>query len=160
MGNRQTIKRQELAQGDWRKNCQRCHHDRLLQVAEKHTFGLKLPWPRKLVFPFMSAVGSDLVGIYVGEGARKMKDIFKEARELAKAEGGCIIFFDEVDSFATPRSSNHNYGGGTISHNATINQFLTELDGLRQQENNIVCPGSHQCQGRSIGPRYFARRTH
>ena len=89
-------------------------------------------------FPFMSAVGSDLVGIYVGEGARKMKDIFKEARELAKAEGGCIIFFDEIDSFATPRSSDNRFGGGTISHNATINQFLTELDGLRQQENNIV----------------------
>ncbi|MBF0505154.1 MAG: AAA family ATPase [Candidatus Omnitrophica bacterium] len=87
-------------------------------------------------FPFMSAVGSDLVGVYVGEGARKMKDIFKEARELAQAEGGCIIFFDEVDSFATPRGSGQ--WGGTISHNATINQFLTELDGLRQQENNIV----------------------
>jgi cell division protease FtsH len=88
-------------------------------------------------FPFMSAVGSDLVGIYVGEGARKMKDIFKEARELAKAEGGCIIFFDEVDSFATPRGVDRGFGG-VISHNATINQFLTELDGLRQQENNIV----------------------
>jgi cell division protease FtsH len=88
-------------------------------------------------FPFMSAMGSDLVGIYVGEGARKMKEIFKEARDLAKAEGGCIIFFDEVDSFATPRASDHRFGG-TISHNATINQFLTELDGLRQQENNIV----------------------
>jgi len=88
-------------------------------------------------FPFMSAVGSDLVGIYVGEGARKMKDIFKEARDMAKAEGGCIIFFDEVDSFATPRAVDRGFGG-TISHNATVNQFLTELDGLRQQENNIV----------------------
>ena len=88
-------------------------------------------------FPFMSAVGSDLVGIYVGEGARKMKDIFKEARELAKAEGGCIIFFDEVDSFAMPRGTDSG-GGGMTSHNATINQFLTELDGLRQQENNII----------------------
>ena len=88
-------------------------------------------------FPFMSAVGSDLVGIYIGEGAKKMKDIFKEARELAKAEGGCIIFFDEIDSFATPRGVDRG-GGGMTSHNATINQFLTELDGLRQQENNVV----------------------
>ena len=88
-------------------------------------------------FPFMSAVGSDLVGVFVGEGARKMKEIFKEARELAKAEGGCIIFFDEVDSFATPRGRDFG-GGGMTSHNATVNQFLTELDGLRQQENNIV----------------------
>jgi cell division protease FtsH len=88
-------------------------------------------------FPFISAMGSDLVGIYVGEGARKMKSIFKEARQLAKAEGGCIVFFDEIDTFATHRVEERGYGGG-ISHNATINQFLTEIDGLRQQENNIV----------------------
>ena len=87
-------------------------------------------------FPFMSAVGSDLVGIFVGEGAKKMKDIFKEARAMARAEGGCIIFFDEIDSFATPRQQDLGYGG-IHSHNATVNQFLTELDGLRQQENNI-----------------------
>ncbi len=88
-------------------------------------------------FPFISAMGSDLVGIYVGEGAKKMKNIFKEARQLARAEGGCIVFFDEIDSFATHRVEERGFGGG-ISHNATINQFLTELDGLRQQENNIV----------------------
>jgi cell division protease FtsH len=88
-------------------------------------------------FPFISAMGSDLVGIYVGEGAKKMKNIFKEARDLAKAEGGCIVFFDEIDTFATHRVEERGYGGG-ISHNATINQFLTEIDGLRQQENNIV----------------------
>ncbi len=88
-------------------------------------------------FPFISAMGSDLVGIYVGEGAKKMKNIFKEARQLAKAEGGCIVFFDEIDTFATHRVEERGYGGG-ISHNATINQFLMEIDGLRQQENNIV----------------------
>jgi cell division protease FtsH len=88
-------------------------------------------------FPFISAMGSDLVGIFVGEGAKKMKSIFKEARQLAKAEGGCIVFFDEIDTFATHRVEERGYGGG-ISHNATINQFLMEIDGLRQQENNIV----------------------
>lgn len=88
-------------------------------------------------FPFVSAMGSDLVGIFVGEGAKKMKSIFKEARELAKAEGGCIVFFDEIDTFATHRVEERGFGGG-ISHNATINQFLMEIDGLRQQENNIV----------------------
>lgn len=88
-------------------------------------------------FPFISAMGSDLVGIYVGEGARKMKDIFKEARSIANAEGGCIIFFDEIDSFARHRVAERGFGGAT-SHNATINQFLTELDGLRQVENNIM----------------------
>ncbi len=88
-------------------------------------------------FPFISVMGSDLVGIYVGEGARKMRDVFKEARQLAKAEGGCIIFFDEIDTFGTARVEERGFGGG-ISHNATINQFLTDLDGLRQQENNII----------------------
>ncbi len=102
-------------------------------------------------FPFMSAVGSDLVGIYIGEGAKKMKDIFKEARALAKAEGGCIIFFDEIDSFARHRVQERGFGGGT-SHNATINQFLTELDGLRQQENNIVVLAATNAKERDIDP--------
>ena len=88
-------------------------------------------------FPFISVMGSDLVGIYVGEGARKMKNVFKEARQLAKAESGCIVFFDEIDTFATHRVEERG-GGGGISHNATINQFLMEIDGLRQQENNII----------------------
>jgi cell division protease FtsH len=88
-------------------------------------------------FPFISVMGSDLVGIFVGEGAKKMKSVFKEARQLARAEGGCIVFFDEIDTFATHRVEERGFGGG-ISHNATINQFLMEIDGLRQQENNIV----------------------
>ncbi len=103
-------------------------------------------------FPFISATGSDLVGIYVGEGSHKMKEIFKEARSLAKSEGGCIIFFDEIDSFATPRSSDHRFGGGTISHNATVNQFLTELDGLRQVENNIVVLGATNVSENQLDP--------
>ncbi len=102
-------------------------------------------------FPFMSAVGSDLVGIYIGEGAKKMKDIFKEARALAKAEGGCIIFFDEIDSFATPRFADRGWGGG-IMHNATVNQFLTELDGLRQQENNIVVLAATNVREQDLDP--------
>lgn len=87
--------------------------------------------------PFLPAVGSDFVGIFVGQGAAQMKSMFKQARALAAMEGGCIIFIDEIDSFARPRMADTGFGGG-ISHNATINQFLTEMDGLRQVENNIV----------------------
>ena len=87
--------------------------------------------------PFLPAVGSDFVGIFVGQGAAQMKSLFKRARALAALEGGCIIFIDEIDSFARPRMADTGFGGG-ISHNATINQFLTEMDGLRQIENNIV----------------------
>jgi cell division protease FtsH len=88
--------------------------------------------------PFLSAVGSEFVGVFVGLGAARMKSLFKEARKLAKLEGGCIIFIDEIDSFARPRSGDSTSIGAQSDHNATINQFLTELDGLRQTENNIV----------------------
>lgn len=90
--------------------------------------------------PFLSAVGSEFVAMFVGMGASRMKSLFKEARKMAKAEGGCIIFIDEIDSFARPRSGGDAGGsiGAQSDHNATINQFLTELDGLRQTENNIV----------------------
>ena len=87
--------------------------------------------------PFLSAVGSEFVAMFVGMGAARMKSLFKEARKLAKAEGGCIIFIDEIDSFARPRQADTGFGG-VSSNNATINQFLTEMDGLRQTENNIV----------------------
>ncbi len=92
-------------------------------------------------FPLISKPGSEFVGTLVGEGQKRMKALFEEARNVAKAEGGCIIFFDEIDSFARGRVSITGWGGG-ISHNATINQFLTEIDGLRQEENNIVVIGA------------------
>lgn len=91
--------------------------------------------------PMLSAVGSDFVGIYVGQGVAQMKSLFKRARAMAKLDGGCIIFIDEIDSFARPRQADHGFGG-VMSQNATINQFLTELDGLRQQENNVVVIGA------------------
>lgn len=87
--------------------------------------------------PMLSAVGSEFVGIFIGLGAARMKSLFKQARAMAKMDGGCIIFIDEIDSFARPRQAEHGMGGAT-DHNATVNQFLTELDGLRQTENNIV----------------------
>lgn len=88
--------------------------------------------------PLISATGSDFVGMFVGQGAAQMKTLFKQARAMGSLEGGCLIFIDEIDSFARPRQADRLGGGGQISHNATINQFLTELDGLRQIENNIV----------------------
>ncbi|MFH1359798.1 MAG: AAA family ATPase [Candidatus Omnitrophota bacterium] len=88
-------------------------------------------------FPFISRTGSDFVRMWVGEGARMVEETFKEGRKLARAEGGCIIFIDEIDAFAFPRTTDRGFGA-TSSMNAAINQFLTELDGLRQAENNIV----------------------
>ena len=87
--------------------------------------------------PMLSAVGSEFVGIFIGQGAAQMKTLFKQARAMAQMHGGCLIFIDEIDSFARPRQAERGFGGAT-SHNATINQFLTEMDGLRQAENNLV----------------------
>lgn len=87
--------------------------------------------------PLLSAVGSEFVAMYVGQGAARMKSLFRRARKMAKMHGGCIIFIDEIDSFARPRTGDQGFGGQT-SMNATINQFLTEMDGLRNAENNIA----------------------
>ena len=88
--------------------------------------------------PIISAVGSEFVGMFVGQGTARMKSLFKQARALAALDGGCIIFIDEIDSFARPRAADLGFGGGRMDMNATINQFLTEIDGLRQTENNVV----------------------
>ncbi|MCF7894953.1 MAG: AAA family ATPase [Candidatus Omnitrophica bacterium] len=87
--------------------------------------------------PFLSATGSEFVGMFVGTGTAKIKSLFKEARVLADLHGGCLVFIDEIDTIARKRVGISGMGAG-ISHNATINQLLTELDGLRQTENNIV----------------------
>ncbi len=87
--------------------------------------------------PLISATGSEFIGMFIGVGTARMKSLFKEGRALAELHGGCIVFIDEIDSFARPRQADQGFGG-TMDRNATINQFLTEMDGLRKSENNIV----------------------
>jgi len=87
--------------------------------------------------PFLATVGSEFMGMFVGMGAARLKSLFKEARTLADFHGGCLIFIDEIDTIARPRVGLSGLGGG-MSYNATVNQLLTEMDGLRQTENNIV----------------------
>ena len=65
--------------------------------------------------PFLSAVGSEFVAMFMGMGAARIKSLFKKARQLAAVEGGCLIFIDEIDSFATPRAEEHGFGGATTS---------------------------------------------
>ena len=71
-----------------------------------------------------------------------MKSLFKQARAEAKIHGGCIIFIDEMMLCPTTRAKQvaqpGGFGGATTSYNATINQFLTEFDGLRKKEKNII----------------------
>ncbi|MFA5271250.1 MAG: AAA family ATPase [Candidatus Omnitrophota bacterium] len=87
--------------------------------------------------PFLPAVGSEFVGMFVGIGTARMKSLFKEARILAELHGGCIIFIDEIDSIGRHRTADLGFGAG-MDHNSTVNQLLTEMDGLRQVENNII----------------------
>ena len=101
--------------------------------------------------PMLSVSGSDFVGIFVGQGAAQMKAIFKQARSQAAIHGGSLVFIDEIDSFARPRMADTGFGGG-ISHNATINTFLTEMDGLRKSENNIVVIAATNCGEHDLDP--------
>ncbi|MDD5584665.1 MAG: AAA family ATPase, partial [Candidatus Omnitrophica bacterium] len=87
--------------------------------------------------PFLSVVGSEFVGMFVGVGTARMASLFKEARILAEIHGGCVIFIDEIDSIARPRTAERG-GGAATDHNATINQLLMELDGVRQAKDTIV----------------------
>ena len=93
--------------------------------------------------PMLTATGSEFVAMFMGQGAAKMKSLFQQARAEAKIHGGCIVFIDEIDAFARQRVQSSDraggsFGGSDTSYNATINQFLTEFDGLRKKENNII----------------------
>ena len=114
--------------------------------------------------PLVSAVGSEFIGMFIGVGTARMKSLFKQARAMAQLEGGCIIFIDEIDSFARPRQADQGFGG-VMDRNATINQFLTELDGLRQKENNIVVIGATNVSEYELDPAImragrFDRKIH
>ncbi len=101
--------------------------------------------------PFLSIVGSEVEGIIVGLGAAKLRTIFKEARAMAELHGGCIVFIDEIDSIARPRREDVGLGG-QMSANAAVNQLLTEMDGLRKKENNIVVIGATNVSEYQLDP--------
>ena len=86
--------------------------------------------------PFISQSGSNFIELIVGQGAKTVRRLFKEARDIAKKEGGCVIFIDEIDAIGGKRS-NHI----SIGHNEqqqTIDEILTQLDGFRDRDNVIV----------------------
>jgi len=87
--------------------------------------------------PFLSLSGSDFVEMFVGVGASRVRKLFKQARELASMEGGCVIFIDEIDAMGTTRARDLGFGGQT-ERNTTLNQLLVEMDGVRSKSDNIV----------------------
>lgn len=74
--------------------------------------------------PFFSLAGSDFIEMYVGVGASRVRDLFKEASKNAP----CIIFIDEIDAIGRSRDS--KYGGGNEEREQTLNQLLSEMDGF------------------------------
>ena len=90
--------------------------------------------------PFISMSGSEFTEIFVGVGASRVRKLFKKARDLSYGYGGCIIFLDELDAIGRARQL--SFGGGGQETNATQNQLLVELDGLKEKGGNIVVLGA------------------
>ena len=91
--------------------------------------------------PFISMSGSEFVEMFVGVGASRVRKLFKQARQLAYSEGGCIIFIDELDAVGAQRATDRGFGGQTES-NTTVNQLLVEMDGLKEKDFNIIVLGA------------------
>ncbi len=90
--------------------------------------------------PFISMSGAEFVEVFVGVGASRVRQLFQKARRLAYAEGGCIVFIDEIDSVGRRRV--FSAFGGTEETNSTQNQLLAEMDGLGDKEENVVVIGA------------------
>lgn len=86
--------------------------------------------------PFLSISGSEFVEIFVGVGASRVRKLFKQARQLAYANGACIVFIDEID--AVGRKRVFSVFGGTEETNSTQNQLLAEMDGLKEKQENVI----------------------
>ncbi|MFH0876903.1 MAG: AAA family ATPase [Candidatus Omnitrophota bacterium] len=89
--------------------------------------------------PFLSLSASEFVEIFVGVGARRVRKLFKQARRLAYASGGAIVFIDEVDAIGRTRTFSFMSGQET---NSTLNQLLVEMDGLQDEKENVVVIGA------------------
>ena len=82
--------------------------------------------------PFFSLAGSDFIELYVGVGASRVRDLFKEATKNAP----CIIFIDEIDAIGRSRDS--KYGGGNEEREQTLNQLLSEMDGFDTSKGVLI----------------------
>lgn len=82
--------------------------------------------------PFFSLTGSDFIEMYVGVGASRVRDLFKEANKNAP----CIVFIDEIDAIGRSRDS--RYGGGNEEREQTLNQLLSEMDGFDSSKGVLI----------------------
>lgn len=89
--------------------------------------------------PFFSLSGSDFVEMFVGVGAARVRDLFKEAKEKAP----CIIFIDEIDAIGRTRGKNQSMGSNDEREN-TLNQLLSEMDGFNTDKGVIIMAASNR----------------
>ena len=88
--------------------------------------------------PFFSLAGSDFVEMFVGVGASRVRDLFKEAQKMAP----CIIFIDEIDAIGKSRDS--RYGGGNDEREQTLNQLLAEMDGFDTSKGLLMLAATNR----------------
>ncbi len=88
--------------------------------------------------PFFSLAGSDFVEMFVGVGASRVRDLFKEAQKSAP----CIIFIDEIDAIGKSRDS--HYGGGNDEREQTLNQLLAEMDGFDSSKGVLILAATNR----------------
>jgi AFG3 family protein len=89
--------------------------------------------------PFFSISGSDFVEMFVGVGASRVRDLFKQAKEKAP----CIVFIDEIDAVGRARGRNPNFGANDEREN-TLNQLLTEMDGFDTNSGVIIIAATNR----------------
>ncbi len=88
--------------------------------------------------PFFSLAGSDFVEMFVGVGASRVRDLFKEAQKQAP----CIIFIDEIDAIGKSRDS--RFGGGNDEREQTLNQLLAEMDGFDSSKGLLILAATNR----------------
>jgi AFG3 family protein len=90
--------------------------------------------------PFFSLSGSEFVEMFVGVGASRVRDLFKQAKEKAP----CIVFIDEIDAVGRSRGRNAMYSGANDERESTLNQLLTEMDGFGTNSGVIVLAATNR----------------
>lgn len=108
--------------------------------------------------PFIEQNASSFVQMFVGAGAASVRDLFKEARRLAKEHGGCVIFIDEIDAVGGRRD-----GGGHDERMQTLNGLLAEMDGFTDNTGVVVISATNRLESLDsalLRPGRFDRKVY